>query len=96
MPRPVELPVAAAFRVFGAPLTTDPAQLEHGVPRFVYRAVAYLLERGLATEGIFRMAGSIAQVKQLCAAYDRGEDPDLVVRHGTPSRGRLTWSAAGR
>jgi hypothetical protein len=68
--------------VFGAPLPRDPAALEGGVPRFVYRAVAYLLQHGLGSEGLFRLAGSVAQVRSLCAAYDRGEDPDLAVRWG--------------
>ena len=49
------------------------------MPRFVYRAVEYLLKCGLATEGLFRVAASVAQVRQLCAAYNNGEDPDLEV-----------------
>ena len=66
--------------MFGAPLPRDPALQEHGVPRFVYRAVEYLLQYGLGTEGLFRVAASVAQVRQLCAAYNNGEDPDLSVR----------------
>jgi len=49
----------------------------HDVPVVVTKAVAYLRAKALQIEGIFRISGSSAQIKELKRSFDSGEDVDL-------------------
>ncbi|KAK3829692.1 MAG: Rho GTPase activation protein [Linnemannia gamsii] len=68
-----------AFRVFGAPLERlmGPSG-EKGVPKFIQDCIRNLIENGLYVEGLFRRSPSSAMLKQVRAAYDRGNPVNLA------------------
>mmetsp|Transcript_14683 Transcript_14683/g.41773 ORF Transcript_14683/g.41773 Transcript_14683/m.41773 type:complete len:908 (-) Transcript_14683:200-2923(-) len=47
------------------------------LPPLFLKSVAYLEQRGLEVEGIFRVSGSVARVKALKERFDKGENVDL-------------------
>ncbi|KAG0330617.1 hypothetical protein BG004_002065 [Podila humilis] len=68
-----------ASRVFGAPL----ARLmgpngERGLPVFIQDCIHNLVKNGLYVEGLFRRSPSSAMLKQVRAAYDRGNPIHLA------------------
>ncbi|KAG0262398.1 hypothetical protein BG011_010195 [Mortierella polycephala] len=68
-----------AHRVFGAPL----ARLmgpngENGLPKFIQDCIGNLVQNGLYVEGLFRRSPSSAMMKQVRAAYDRGNPVNLA------------------
>ncbi|KAG0350968.1 hypothetical protein BG005_009518 [Podila minutissima] len=62
-----------AHRVFGAPLERLMGpQGEKGLPVFIQDCISNLIQHGLCVEGLFRRSPSSAMLKQVRAAYDRG------------------------
>ncbi|ORY97094.1 Rho GTPase activation protein [Lobosporangium transversale] len=67
-----------ANRVFGAPLDRLMGPNgELGLPPFIRDCIQNLIENGLYVEGLFRRSPSSAMLKQVRAAYDRGNPVDL-------------------
>lgn len=52
-----------------------------GVPYVVFHIVTFLTTHGLATEGLFRIPGNHATIKQMCDAYAKGTDIALTQVH---------------
>jgi hypothetical protein len=48
------------------------------VPAIVRRSIEYIEAMGLRETGIYRLSGSLAQVRDYKAAWDRGEDVDYM------------------
>jgi len=67
-----------AHRVFGAPLDRLMGPNgENGLPQFIQDCVSNLIANGLYVEGLFRRSPSSAMLKQVRAAYDRGNPVNL-------------------
>jgi len=49
----------------------------HDIPVLITKAVKYLRAKALQIEGIFRLSGSNAQIKELKRSFDAGEEIDL-------------------
>ncbi|KAF9425011.1 hypothetical protein BGZ94_007926 [Podila epigama] len=65
-------------RVFGAPLERLMGPNgENGLPKFIQDCVANLVKNGLYVEGLFRRSPNSAMLKQVRAAYDRGNPINL-------------------
>ncbi|XP_019639383.1 PREDICTED: rho GTPase-activating protein 24-like [Branchiostoma belcheri] len=47
------------------------------VPVIIEQTAAYIRKHGMAQEGLFRLPGSLTEVKELQDVYDRGERPDF-------------------
>jgi len=71
---PVQTAVKKSLAVFAGLLKRQgyEDQGENEVVRLVTDCVAYLELRGLNQEGVFRISGSVAQIKLLRKNYDRG------------------------
>ncbi|GJJ68354.1 hypothetical protein EMPS_00700 [Entomortierella parvispora] len=68
-----------AHRVFGAPLDRLMGPNgEKGLPQFVQDCISNLVSNGLYVEGLFRRSPSSAMLKQVRAAYDRGNPVNLA------------------
>ncbi|KAH7049721.1 Rho GTPase activation protein [Linnemannia elongata] len=68
-----------AHRVFGAPLERLMGPNgEKGLPNFTQDCIRNLIENGLYVEGLFRRSPSSAMLKQVRAAYDRGNPVNLT------------------
>jgi len=66
--------------MFGQPLeevVRRPDNLNQLVPLLVTNAISYLNAKALHIEGIFRLSGSNAQIKELKRSFDAGEEVDL-------------------
>ncbi|KAG0049232.1 hypothetical protein BGZ83_005931 [Gryganskiella cystojenkinii] len=69
----------STHRVFGAPLERLMGPNgEQGLPKFVQDCISNLITNGLYVEGLFRRSPSSAMLKQVRAAYDRGNPVNLV------------------
>ncbi|KAH3759531.1 rho GTPase activating protein [Pelomyxa schiedti] len=67
-------------KVFGVPLPvvlSRSAQSCPDLPELVYRCITMIRVRGLQEEGVFRQSGALREIKELRAAFNRGEVPDL-------------------
>jgi hypothetical protein len=53
------------------------AKIKPNIPDIVTKCIAYLYEKGIREEGIFRLSGSSLQIKELKDRFDKGEDVDL-------------------
>ncbi|XP_077870541.1 rho GTPase-activating protein 24-like [Saccoglossus kowalevskii] len=58
-------------------LTTESVTSTKVIPNIIEQCVTFLREKGLEEEGIFRLAGRSALVKELQEAYDTGQKPDF-------------------
>ncbi|KAF9910734.1 hypothetical protein EC991_005719 [Linnemannia zychae] len=68
-----------ANRVFGAPLERLMGPNgEKGLPKFIQDCIRNLIENGLYVEGLFRRSPNSAMLKQVRAAYDRGNPVNLT------------------
>ncbi|KAI1320971.1 hypothetical protein EDD11_009294 [Mortierella claussenii] len=68
-----------AKRVFGAPLDRLMGpNSELGLPVFIQECILNLTEHGLYVEGLFRRSPSSVMLKQVRAAYDRGNPVNLA------------------
>ncbi|KAJ3449124.1 gtpase-activating protein bem3 [Anaeramoeba flamelloides] len=47
------------------------------IPLVVKRTIENLKKRALKSEGLFRVPGSVSEIKELKQKYNNGEDPDL-------------------
>ncbi|KAG0206781.1 hypothetical protein BGX28_001854 [Mortierella sp. GBA30] len=67
-----------AHRVFGAPLERLMGPNgENGLPVFIQDCIGNLIRNGLYVEGLFRRSPSSVMLKQVRAAYDRGNPVNL-------------------
>ena len=84
------------------PRTARQSESNPFVPRIVELCTALVEERGLDSEGIYRVPGNNAAIKSLSAAVNRGiHDVDLQVsRRGRERRpwtvGRRPWTVGRR
>lgn len=70
--------------IFGRPLedilrfemVRDP---KRKIPEVLELCAEFLLKRGINEEGIFRLPGRSVLIKQMCDAFDRGEQPQIDV-----------------
>lgn len=79
-------PNMLAGAVFGAPLDQVPTAVMfgHNVPCVVFRCIEYLLKLGaIHHEGVFRLNGSVAQIRALKDAFN-ASDVDLGAMNPTP------------
>ncbi|KAG9325599.1 hypothetical protein KVV02_004901 [Mortierella alpina] len=68
-----------AHRVFGAPLERlMGVNGENGLPPFIRDCIGNLIQNGLYVEGLFRRSPSSVMLKQVRAAYDRGNPVNLA------------------
>ncbi|KAG0234946.1 hypothetical protein BGW42_006045 [Actinomortierella wolfii] len=66
-------------QVFGVPLDMLMGpQGERGLPKVVQDCISHLQQYGLHVEGLFRRSPSSAMLKQVRAAYNRGNPVDLT------------------
>eukprot|EP00004_Rigifila_ramosa_P019961 TRINITY_DN5151_c0_g1_i1.p1 TRINITY_DN5151_c0_g1~~TRINITY_DN5151_c0_g1_i1.p1 ORF type:complete len:807 (+),score=217.63 TRINITY_DN5151_c0_g1_i1:35-2422(+) len=59
-------------RVFGVPLDILCQQTE--IPAIFSRCVAFIQEKGMKNEGIFRLSGDKSEIQKLKTAFDSGQD----------------------
>ncbi|NWR25477.1 RHG25 protein, partial [Emberiza fucata] len=87
--------------VFGQCLAQTVAQEQrfgqHLVPLVVQKSAEFILEHGVAEEGIFRLPGQDSLVRQLREAFDAGERPSFSrsstsTPRVTPSATTCVWS----
>eukprot|EP01114_Cavostelium_apophysatum_P021730 TRINITY_DN7661_c0_g1_i2.p1 TRINITY_DN7661_c0_g1~~TRINITY_DN7661_c0_g1_i2.p1 ORF type:complete len:778 (-),score=256.07 TRINITY_DN7661_c0_g1_i2:1148-3481(-) len=67
-------------KVFGVSLDvlmSSPHERGNDVPSFVEKAIAFLTEKGLKEEGLFRLSGHAKDMSALTAAINQGEEIDL-------------------
>lgn len=74
---------AVSTKVFGVPLATvmDRQKISHPelkVPNFVHIAIGYIIHRGIATEGLFRLSGTKGVIEDLKNHIDEGEEPKFT------------------
>ncbi len=75
------LPPPGETRVFGAHLIDAVARSAVDgdmVPLIVRRSIEYIEAKGLKETGVYRLSGSLAQVRDFKAMWDRGVDPDYM------------------
>jgi len=65
--------------IFGVPLLEAVlySNTESGLPIVFEKCVEYIFQRGLSTEGIFRLSASRFQIETLKTSFDQGLDVDL-------------------
>eukprot|EP00007_Cunea_sp_BSH-02190019_P000218 CAMPEP_0174249690 /NCGR_PEP_ID=MMETSP0417-20130205/43486_1 /TAXON_ID=242541 /ORGANISM="Mayorella sp, Strain BSH-02190019" /LENGTH=524 /DNA_ID=CAMNT_0015329559 /DNA_START=207 /DNA_END=1781 /DNA_ORIENTATION=- len=71
-----ELPCSAETRVFGTPLATLLAREQRQIPQVVEQCATRLREVALELQGLFRVPGSNAEIRQLRQRIDAGEEFD--------------------
>lgn len=63
----------AAEPVFGSSLVEICKRERSSVPRFIRRCTAVIEERGLDTDGLYRISGNLSAVQKIRCQVDQGE-----------------------
>jgi len=80
LPQPDSSVDIVTTRVFGVPVEVAcerSCNYHQFMPDVVYKCLAYLYEKGIKEEGIFRLSGSATTIQQLRSQFDQGHDADF-------------------
>jgi len=74
--------ITAESKVFGVDLKTAVLRSNKShylLPAVVYKCLTYLGQRGVSEEGIFRLSGSVADMKKMKEQFDQGSDVNVTL-----------------